>query len=61
MTDGEFATDLRRRVLEAREALAHAQTDGDHYGADVRAGELVGLQRLAEDHGIALPELGGTI
>lgn len=52
MDGGEFATDLRRRVLEAKEALAQARADDDPYAADVRLGELDSMLRLAMEHGI---------
>ncbi|MFK4084850.1 hypothetical protein ACI2LF_12110 [Kribbella sp. NPDC020789] len=52
MDSGEFATDLRRRVAAARQALAAARSEGDLYAADIRVGELDSLLRLAADHGI---------
>jgi len=54
MDGGEFAADLRRRVFEARQALAEATADDDLYAVDVRLGELDSMLRLAMEHGIEL-------
>ncbi|MFF4214669.1 hypothetical protein [Streptomyces nondiastaticus] len=48
----EFAEAVRRRVREAREALAEAETEGDAYGAAVAADELDDVLRLARLHGV---------
>lgn len=60
MGDGEFATDLRRRLREARQALELARAEGDFYLADVRAGELESLLRTAMEHGIEVPTTRGA-
>ena len=54
MDDGEFATDLRRRVHEARQALDQARAESDFYAVDVRTGELDSLLRVAMENGIDL-------
>lgn len=51
---GEFARDVRRRVREAKQALREAAAEGDFYAADVRAGELDSLLRLAMENGVDL-------
>ncbi|RJK96266.1 hypothetical protein [Vallicoccus soli] len=51
---GEFATELRRRVLVAEQALLAARSDGDDYLQAVHTGELESLRRLAAAHGVAL-------
>lgn len=54
----EFASDLRRRVREAREALDAAKAAGDFYAVDVRTGELESLLRLALEHDVDVDEGG---
>jgi hypothetical protein len=56
MNGGEFALDLRRRVRQARQALATASAEGDLYAADVHSGELDSLLRLAKENGIDLTD-----
>lgn len=52
----EFASDLLRRVREAKEALREATADGDLYAVDVRTGELDSLLRLAMENDVDLGE-----
>ena len=52
MADGEFATDLRRRLRDAQEAVDQARAEGDFYAVDVRTGELDSLMRTAKENGI---------
>jgi hypothetical protein len=54
MDAGEFATDLRRRVREARQAQLVAESDGDFYAVDVRTGELNSLLRMAAENGVTI-------
>lgn len=56
MNSSEFAVDLRRRVREAKQALAEARAEGDLYAVDVRIGELDSLLRLAMENGVDLGE-----
>jgi hypothetical protein len=53
----QFATDLRRRVREARHALSEADDDEDFYAVDIRTGELNSLVRMAVENGVDLEEL----
>jgi hypothetical protein len=53
----QFATDLRRRVREAQQALSEAKGDEDFYAVDVRAGELNSLMRMAVENGVDIEEL----
>jgi hypothetical protein len=50
----QFATDLRRRVREAQQALGEAKSDGDFYAVDIRNGELNSLLRMAKENGVDL-------
>jgi hypothetical protein len=52
----EFGAELRSRIQRAESALRAALEADDEYGADVRAGELESLRRLADEHGI---DIGG--
>jgi hypothetical protein len=52
----EFAAELRERFLTAMAALDAARESGDEYAADVRAGELESLRRLARDHDVPLDD-----
>ncbi|RJK97986.1 hypothetical protein [Vallicoccus soli] len=52
---GEFASELRRRVVAAEHALLQARVQGDEYGQSVLEGDLAALQRLADDHRVAVP------
>jgi hypothetical protein len=53
----QFATDLRRRVREAQQALSEAKDEGDFYGVDIRTGELNSLLRMADENGVDIGEL----
>ena len=53
----QFATDLRRRVREARQALSEAEDDEDFYAVDIHTGELKSLMRMAVENGVDLEEL----
>jgi hypothetical protein len=53
----QFATDLRRRVREAQQALGEAEDDGDFYSVDIRTGELNSLLRIAKENGVDIGEL----
>ena len=57
MDSSQFATDLRRRVREAQQALIEASDDRDFYAVDVRTGELNSLLRMAEENGVEIGEL----
>lgn len=57
MDSSQFATDLRRRVREARHALSEADDDEDFYAVDIRTGELNSLVRMAVENGVDLKEL----
>jgi hypothetical protein len=53
----QFATDLRRRVREAQQALSEAEDDQDFYTVNIRTGELNSLTRMAVENGVDLEEL----
>jgi hypothetical protein len=53
----QFATDLRRRVREAQQALSEAEDDEDFYAVNIRTGELNSLMRMAVENGVDLEEL----
>jgi hypothetical protein len=53
----QFATDLRRRVREARRALSETENDEDFYAVDIRTSELNSLVRMAVENGVDLKEL----
>lgn len=57
MDDSQFATDLRRRVREALQALSEAEDDEDFYAVDIRTGELNSLMRMAVANGVDIEEL----
>ncbi|MEV4502317.1 hypothetical protein [Streptomyces klenkii] len=48
----EFAEAMRRRLRQAREALAAAESDGDAYEIAVAEDELEDALRLARSHGL---------
>jgi hypothetical protein len=52
----EFDAELRQRYRAARDALREARETGDEYAADIRAGELDSLRRVAGQHGIDLDD-----
>jgi hypothetical protein len=54
MDAGEFATDLRRRVQEASQAILVAESEGDFYAVDVRTGELNSLLRMAAENDVTI-------
>ncbi|MEO3939153.1 hypothetical protein V3N99_20720 [Dermatophilaceae bacterium Soc4.6] len=53
----EFHTRLHERAREALAGLDRARDCGEDYTADVLTGELESILRLADDHGVRLPEL----
>jgi hypothetical protein len=55
--NSQFATDLRRRVREAQQALCEAEGDEDFYEVNIRTGELNSLMRMAVENGVDLEEL----
>lgn len=57
MDNSQFATDLRRRVREAQQALSEAEGDEDFYEVNIRTGELNSLMRMAVENGVDLEEL----
>ena len=57
MESSQFATDLRRRVREAQQALSEAEDDQDFYTVNIRTGELNSLTRMAVENGVDLEEL----
>jgi putative heme degradation protein len=57
VNSSQFATDLRRRVREAQQALNEASDDGDFYAVDIRTGELNSLLRMAKENGVEIGEL----
>ncbi len=48
----EFATELNRRITDARQALQAARDAGDLDSERVHAGELDSLLRIAMENGI---------
>lgn len=52
----QFGTEIRSRVASARRSLASAQAAGDDYLAEVLAGELESLSRIAAEHHVVLDE-----
>jgi hypothetical protein len=52
----EFRTEIRSRVTSVRRSLASARAAGDDYLADVLAGELESLSRIAAEHHIPVDE-----
>ena len=53
----EFHTEIRRQAASAVESLNTARQTGDDYLASVRQSELENLARLADEHGLRIPEL----
>ncbi|MFE3204831.1 hypothetical protein ACWGR4_32075 [Embleya sp. NPDC055664] len=53
---GEFIHELTGGIEEARDKLDQARQDEDAYGTEVWQARLDALERLAEQHGIDLPE-----
>ncbi len=56
----EFLDQLRHRVRQALDDLERARTAGDDYRVQVHTGELESMARIAESHGVRLPELDGV-
>lgn len=52
----EFDAELRHRFRRAQAALRAARETGDEYGADVHAGEIDSLRRLADEHDVTLDD-----
>jgi hypothetical protein len=52
----EFRTEIRSRVASVRRSLACAQAAGDDYLAEVLAGELESLSRIAAEHLVPVDE-----
>lgn len=52
----EFGTEIRSRVESARRSLASARAAGDDYLAEVLAGELESLSRIAAEHHVPIDE-----
>lgn len=57
----QFDATISNRILEARQAIEEARTDGDDYLADIRVGELESLVRVAADHGIRVEGVEETL
>ncbi|NYG05524.1 hypothetical protein BJ986_000011 [Phycicoccus badiiscoriae] len=53
----EFHTEITQRATRAAQSLRSAQESGDDYLASVREAELENLARLADEHGLRIPEL----
>lgn len=53
----EMRQQLQSRAREALASLRHARETDDSFLATVRIAELEGLRRLAQDHGLRIPEL----
>jgi hypothetical protein len=53
----EFHTEITRRASRAVQSLRTAQESGDDYLASVREAELETLSRLANEHGLRIPDL----
>ncbi|WP_331768052.1 hypothetical protein [Embleya sp. NBC_00896] len=53
---GEFVHELTGGLQEAHDNLAQARRDRDGYGIEVWQARLESLERLAEEHGVSLPD-----
>jgi hypothetical protein len=53
----EFHSEITQRANRAAQSLRKAQESGDDYLATVREAELESLARLADEHGLRIPEL----
>ena len=53
----EFHSEITQRAARAAQSLRTAQESGDDYLASVREAELESLARLADEHGLRIPEL----
>jgi DNA transposition AAA+ family ATPase len=58
----DFVMQIRQRVTDARRSLDQARAMDDDYAVNLHLGELEGLTRIAEDHGIDVgAEAGETV
>ena len=48
----DFHVQIRQRVTDARRSLDQARAMDDDYAVNLHLGELEGLTRIAEDHGV---------
>jgi hypothetical protein len=55
----ELHTEISHRAARAAQDLRAAKESGDDYLATVREAELEGLARIAQEHGLRVPELAG--
>jgi len=55
----EFHTEISHRASRALQNLRTARETGDDYLVTVQEGELENLARLAQEHGLRIPELSG--
>lgn len=53
----EFHTEISHRAARAAESLRTAQESGDDYLASVQEAVLENLARLADEHGLRIPQL----
>lgn len=53
----EFRDEMQRRVTDALNDLEKANAAGDLYSVSVHTGELESFARLADEHGLHVPEL----
>jgi hypothetical protein len=53
----EFHAEITERATRAVQSLRTAQESGDDYLVSVREAELEGLARLADEHGLRIPQL----
>jgi hypothetical protein len=53
----EFHHEITHRAARAVQSLRAAQESGDDYLVSVREAELENLARLAQEHGLRVPEL----
>lgn len=53
----EFHAGLQERAAEALTGLTQAEASGDDFSVDIHTAELGSLLRLADEHGVRLPEL----
>jgi hypothetical protein len=53
----ELHTEIRHRAARAVASLETAHASGDDYLASVREAELENLARIAQEHGLRIPEL----
>ena len=53
----EFHAEMRDRAVTAVQSLRAAQDSGDDFLVEAQQAELENLARLAEEHGLRIPEL----